>query len=97
MTHLVFSARLMPAHYVALLSAFFGLVGTLLLFFGSYAFQHHEGSFLGGGMVRDGNAKISRQERRQGADAESRPPFSVSEFFRPVLRSLADLSIHRQA
>lgn len=47
-----------PAHYSALLSAILGAAGTIVLFFGSYAFQPREGAPFGGPILDKANAQI---------------------------------------
>ncbi len=47
------------AHYVALLSAFLGAAGTIVLFFGTYGLQPFEGAAFGGPIVNEANAHIA--------------------------------------
>lgn len=61
------------AQILALLSAIFGVAGTVALFFNSWTMQPFEGAVFGGPAINAENERIAARLRRQKcADSRSR-------------------------
>lgn len=52
-----------PAQYGVLTSSVLGALGTALLFFGSFAFEPHAGSYYGGPEMQKINAAIAARNK----------------------------------